>query len=236
MRRAHTILVAEENPATRAFLAENLAADGYEVLSAEDRSKTIALLDTRHPDLVVVDVNGDTLELLDAVRSGNGLAGRIDPDTPMILLTGEAETLHRTRMLERGGDDVLAKPFSYPELRARIAAVLRRAERGRRPRLIRVGPVTIDATARTVTVRDRRVELSAKEYELLLALANEPTRVFTRQELLRDVWGFRCQGRTRTLDSHASRLRRKLADGGPVRLVINVWGVGYRLCDPALVG
>ncbi len=118
MRQAHTILVAEENQATRAFLADNLAADGYAALTAEDRSKAIALLDTRHPDLMVVDVNGDTLELLDAVRSADGLASRIDPNTPLIALTGNSETLQRVRMLERGGDDVLAKPFSYPELRA----------------------------------------------------------------------------------------------------------------------
>ncbi len=106
----------------------------------------------------------------------------------------------------------------------------------RRPRLIRVGGLTIDATARRVTVGEKRVELSAKEYELLLALANEPTRVFTREELLRDVWGFRSQGRTRTLDSHASRLRRKLRERGADALVVNVWGVGYRLCDAAFAG
>jgi DNA-binding response OmpR family regulator len=160
--------VAEEHPPTRAFLADNLTADGYEVLAAEDRAKAIALLDARHPDLLVVDVNGDTLKLLDAVRSGNRLAARIDPDTPMILLTGDSGTLDRIRMLERGGDDVLAKPFSYPELRARIGAVLRRADPHRKPRLIRAGPLTIDATSRTVTAGERRVQLSAKEYELLL--------------------------------------------------------------------
>jgi DNA-binding response OmpR family regulator len=236
VRDTQTILVAEEHPATRSFLADNLAADGYEVLSAEDRSKAMALLDARPSDLVVVDVNRDTRELLDAVRSGNGLAARIDPDTPMILLTGDANTLQRIRMLERGGDDVLAKPFSYPELRARIGAVLRRADAHGKPRLIRVGPLAIDATSRTVTAGESLIELSAKEYELLLALAREPTRVFTREELLRDVWGFRSQGRTRTLDSHACRLRRKLREHAASALVVNVWGIGYRLCDAALVG
>jgi DNA-binding response OmpR family regulator len=236
VRSTQTILVANENPATRQFLLDNLTADGYEVLSAQDRSRAIGLLDLNHPDLVLVDVNGDTLELLDAVRSADGLAGRLDPDTAMIVLTGDADTLQRVRVLERGGDDVVATPFSYPELRARIAAVLRRVNGRTTPRVIRVGPLTIDARARTVTVGEERVELSAKEYDLLRALAGEPTRVFTRQELLRDVWGFRCQGRTRTLDSHASRLRRKLTSAGATRLVVNVWGVGYRLCDPALLG
>jgi DNA-binding response OmpR family regulator len=95
--------------------------------------------------------------------------------------------------------------------------------------------VTIDVPGREVRVDDQRVELSAKEYELLLALSNDPARVFTREELLRDVWGFRSPCRTRTLDSHAHRLRRKLGDSGPGKLVVNVWGVGYRLCDQALI-
>jgi DNA-binding response OmpR family regulator len=236
VRQTQTILVAEENPATRQFLLDNLTADGYEVLSAEDRAEAIALLDVNQPDLVLVDVNGETLALLDAVRSADGLSSRLDPDTPVMVLTGDADTLQRVRVLERGGDDVVAKPFSYPELRARIAAVLRRVNGQATPRVIRVGSLAIDAPARTVTVGDERIELSAKEYELLLALAGEPTRVFTREELLRDVWGFRCPARTRTLDSHASRLRRKLTRSGSTPLVLNVWGVGYRLCDPALLG
>src|SRR5579859_6250242 len=129
MTHTHTILVAEEHSATRNFLINNLAADGYQTLAAEDRTKALALLGVEHPDLVVVDVNGETLDLLDAVRSAEGLASRIDPDTPLIVLTGRTHVLHRIRLLERGGDDVVAKPFAYPELRARIAATLRRAER-----------------------------------------------------------------------------------------------------------
>ena len=235
MRHTHTILVAEEDPATREFIADNLTADGYDVLVAEDRPKAIALLAVKHPDLVVVDVNGETLALLDAVRSADGLASRVDPDTPVIALTGRSDAIHRTRLLERGGDDVIAKPFSYPELRARIAALLRRAEARSAPRLRRIGPLTIDVPGREVRVDDEPVELSAKEYELLLALSNDPMRVFTREELLRDVWGFRSSCRTRTLDSHAHRLRRKLSPSGAVKLVVNVWGVGYRLCDQGLL-
>jgi len=233
--RTHTILVAEEHSATRNFLIDNLGADGYRTLAAEDRTKALALLDVEHPDLVVVDINGDTLDLLDAVRSATGLASRVDPDTPVIALTGRSDAIHRIRLLERGGDDVVAKPFAYPELRARIAAVLRRAEARSAPRLRRIGPLTIDVAGREVRVDERSVELSAKEYELLLALSNDPARVFTREELLRDVWGFRSPCRTRTLDSHAHRLRRKLSDSGAGKLVVNVWGVGYRLCDQALL-
>jgi DNA-binding response OmpR family regulator len=227
--------VAEEDPATRSFLIENLAADGYRALEAEDRAKALALLDVERPDLVVMDVNGETLALLDAVRSATGLASQVDPDTPLVVLTRQTDVVHRIRLLERGGDDVVAKPFAYPELRARIAGILRRSTQQPASRVRRIGPMTIDVPSREVRVSDERVELSAKEYELLLALSADPTRVFTREELLREVWGFRCPGRTRTLDSHAHRLRRKLSGSGATKLVVNVWGVGYRLCDPALV-
>jgi DNA-binding response OmpR family regulator len=225
----HTILLADEDDAARAFLAANLTADGYLVRAAKDRSKAIALLSVDQPDLIIADVNGQTLDLLDAVRLGNGLAGYLDPDTPMIVLSQQPDDIHRIRVLERGGDDIIAKPFSYPELRARVAAVLRRAERSRHPRRLRVASLTIDLTARHVRLGDDAVELSAKEYELLVALATDPHRVFTREELLRNVWGYRTP--SRTVDSHACRLRQKLSPH-PERLIINVWGVGYRLCDP----
>ena len=229
-----TILVAEEDECTRAFLERNLRADGYRVLSAGDRAKALALLLTAHPDLIVVDVNGQTLELLDTVRSGEGIAGRADPDTPLIVLSGDADRLQRIRLLGRGGDDVVEKPFAYQELRARIGAVLRRSPATRRGRrLLRAGPVVIDVRSREVRVGEHRIKLSATEYELLLALAGDPHRVFTREELLRSVWGLDTFGRTRTLDSHASRLPRKLCHGGEEKLVVNVLGVGYRLMDAA---
>jgi DNA-binding response OmpR family regulator len=224
-----TILLAEEDECTRTFLYENLSADGYRVLAAADRAKALALLSTQQPDLVVVDVNGQTLALLDAVRSGEGVAGLADPRTPLIVLSRDADELQRIRMLERGSDDVVGKPFAYPELRARIESVLRRSRTSPGARVVRVGCVTIDVVGRQVSVAGTPVRLTTKEYELLLALASEPERVFTREELVRGVWGYRSP--TRTLDSHASRLRRKLLDAGARGLVINVWGVGYRLID-----
>ena len=232
---AATILVAEEEEMTRSFLYENLSADGYRVLMAPDEAKALALLSTAQPDLALVDVNGDTLSLIDALRSGEGIAGRADPDTPVIALGRDADRLQRIRLLDRGSDDVVKKPFAYPELRARIGAVLRRSQTRRSGRVLRAGPVQIDTAGRDVRVGECRLKLAAKEYELLVALATDPHRVFTREELLRDVWGFRSLGRTRTLDSHASRLRRKLCDGRADKLVVNVWGVGYRLCDPPSV-
>jgi DNA-binding response OmpR family regulator len=224
---SQTILLADQDDATRAFLAHNLTADGYRVRAAEDRAKAIALLATDHPALIIADINGHTLELLDAVRSGDQPA--IDPDTPIIVLSHRPDDLHRIRVLERGGDDIIAKPFSYPELRARVTAVLRRAQHRHHPRRLRVGALTIDLRARHVHLGDQPIALSAKEYELLLVLAGDPHRVFTREELLRDIWGYRTP--SRTVDSHACRLRNKLS-AHPQRLVINVWGIGYRFCDP----
>ena len=226
------ILIVEENASTRTFLAEQLEADGYEILLADSRRHALHLLETRQPQLVLADINGQTLGLLDTIRGGDGSAGEINPDTPMIVLTSRADELARVRVFDRGGDDVLAKPFSYPELRGRIRALLRRAHHRPPARVSRAGTLTVNHLTREVQVGEQPVELAAREYELLRALIADPTRVFTRQELLRDVWGLGVQARTRTLDSHAFRLRQKLAAAGPGRrLVISVWGVGYRLMD-----
>jgi len=226
-KTSYTILLVEEDDATRAFLQDNLSCDGYRITAVEDRAKAIALLWVEQPQLIIVDVNGQTLELVDDVRSGERL--RVDPDTPIIVLSHRPDDIHRIRVLDRGGDDIIAKPFSYPELRARVAAVLRRAECRRHRRQLRFGALTIDLAARQVRLGEEPIELTAKEYELLVALASDPHRVFTREELLRNVWGYRTP--SRTVDSHAYRLRQRLS-AHPQRLVINVWGIGYRFCDP----
>ena len=122
------------------------------------------------------------------------------------------------------------KPFSYQELRARIAALLRRTERSVRHGRLRVGGLEIDPAARSVLLNGRRLVVSQKEFALLRTLAMDPTRVHTKDDLLRTLWGFRANGSTRTLDSHACRLRQKLARDGD-RYLVNVWGVGYRLVD-----
>jgi DNA-binding response OmpR family regulator len=134
------------------------------------------------------------------------------------------------RALERGADDVIGRPFAYEELLARIRALLRRSSPAN-GEVLEAGELVVDRRTRRVTVRDRLVSLSAKEFDLLARLAAEPNRVFTKEILLREVWGFRALGRTRTLESHASRLRRKLNVADDDRYVVNVWGVGYRLLD-----
>ena len=154
MGSATSILLTEEDPAMRAFLADNLTADGYDVHAVENRAAALAALETDTPGLVIADVNGDTLTLIDAVRGADGLASRIAPDTPLIVLTGRGDELARIRYLDRGSDDVLARPFSYPELRARVRALLRRAGAPTLGRVVRVGALTID-TARARRARGR---------------------------------------------------------------------------------
>jgi DNA-binding response OmpR family regulator len=228
-----TILVVEDHRATRTFLADNLSADGFDVLEAESVADARHLLESSFPDLAIIDLglpDGDGLELLEQVRDADRIAGRLDPDLPLLVLSGRVSELDRLRGFSRGCDDYVVKPFSYYELSARIRALLRRT--GRRPGTgrMRIGSLELDPPSRQVWLRGEPVALSKKEYALLRALAAEPTRVFTREELLRGVWGFRAMGTTRTLDSHAFRLRQKLNRAGD-RFIVNVWGVGYRLVD-----
>ncbi len=200
------LLLAEPEP----YLERHLRSDGFQVVD-----------DAERPDLVLLA----NCSALDECRARHG-------DVPVIVLgEPESDAVDRARALERGCDDFLVRPFAYEELLARIRAVLRRTTPA--PHEVRrAGPIVADLATRSVAVADVPVALAGKEYELLLKLMTDATRVFTKEQLLREVWGFRSLGRTRTLDSHASRLRRKLTAAGPASVfVVNVWGVGYRLLD-----
>jgi DNA-binding response OmpR family regulator len=225
-----TILLLEDDPVLGTFLADNLSADGYEPVHADTLRAGLRALELRRPDLAVVDLglpDGSGLELIERVRGADGVASRLDPGLPIVVLSGRAGDVDRVRGFERGADDFVAKPFVYAELRLRLAAVLRRSRLRPGRGLLRVGDLRIDPAAREVRLRGRRIELSQKEFALLRALAAEPTRVLTKAELLRDVWGYRSLGATRTVDAHACRLRKKLGPG----YVLNVRGVGYRLLE-----
>jgi DNA-binding response OmpR family regulator len=228
-----TILVAEDDATTRTFLADELTADGYDLLVAESAADAVRLLETKFPDLAILDVGlGDRsgLEVVRRVRAADGAVSRIDPDLAVLVLSGRCGEVDRVRAFEAGADDFVAKPYSYAELRGRVGALLRRTERRRRPSRVRIGALEIDPASRDVRLAGRRIELTQKEFALLRVLAGEPTTVHTKDALLRSVWGYRSRGTTRTLDSHACRLRAKLGAGGD-RFVLNVWGVGYRLID-----
>lgn len=227
------MLVVEDDEATRSFLADNLGADGYRVATADGAGEGIRAIEVRKPDLVVLDLmlqDGNGLTVLDRVRAADGLASRIDPDLPIIVLTGRGGETDRVRGFTRGADDYVVKPFSYPELLWRVRALLRRADRRPVQGTIRVGELTIDPATRSVRLEGEPVHLSAKEFALLHALASDPLRVFGKAELLRDVWGYMSMGNTRTLDAHACRVRKKLKSSSRP-FVLNVRGVGYRLTE-----
>lgn len=205
MSSAATLLLADAEPETRGFLERHLPADGFELVGAGSRF-----------DLVLA---GDVA----------GVDRWVDRAPVIVLGSEQADAVDRIHAFRHGCDDYVGQPFEYEELVERIRAVLRRG-RPRSEDLVDVPPIRIDVRTRVVRVNGRRVQLAQKEYELLLCLAREPDRVFTKAELLYEVWGYRVIARTRTLDSHASRLRRKLrAAGSTVGLVENEWGVGYRL-------
>jgi DNA-binding response OmpR family regulator len=195
------LLLADREP----YLERHLRDGGFELLSGSGR-----------PDLVLA---GDESEL-----------ERWRGEAPVIVLgRPEADPIEGVRAFRGGCDDYVTRPFHYEELVERIRAVLRRS-RPPEPDAVVAGGIRIEPVTRVVFVDGVPLALSQKEYALLLRLAREPRRVFTKAELLRDIWDYQASARTRTLDSHVSRLRRKLRAVDPLTpYVDNVWGVGYRL-------
>jgi DNA-binding response OmpR family regulator len=187
----------------KGFLERHLPGDGFQLVD-------------RAPDVVLADD-------VDSVEHWRDSA-------PVIVLgRPEADAVDRVHAFRRGCDDYVGRPFDYAELVERIRAVVRRARPPRHEATV-VGSLRLDRSTRDVSVRGERVVLSAKEFAFLLRLSDEPDRVFTKAELLRDVWNYPVSTRTRTVDAHASRVRRKLrALDPPTPFVENVWGVGYRL-------
>jgi DNA-binding response OmpR family regulator len=201
------LVLAEPEPSMRGFLERQLRHDGFDVLAYATPSALPRVTDA--DVLVLGDANA-----LDALRVEG---------CPVIVLGRSDDAV---RALERA-DDYLVRPFAYEELVARIRAVLRRYPP--RADIVHVGELTIDRGARRVLVGDRDVHLSKKELAFLSKLASDPDRVFTREQLLRDVWGYPTVALSRTVESHASRVRCKLASAGLQGWVVNVWGVGYKL-------
>ncbi len=226
------ILVVESDAGIAEALVEQLIADGFRSEPART-AEHARMLARRHPPRLAVlgdmDSARGALELLEEIREAAHRRAPWVADMPVIVLGASANELDMLRAFESGADDFVARPASYLELRARIRALLRRVEWTFAPaHRLAVGPLEIDMEGHAVSLHGLPVNLRRLEFELLVHLADDPERVFDKQELLRAVWGYRSSGSTRTVDSHASRLRRKLEEGGG-RWVINVWGVGYRL-------
>ena len=220
----NAVLLAEHEADSRQYLERHLRDDGFTVFEAEWTARALDLVERLSPDVVIA---GEP-DLCRRLRAGE--PGRTwDRNVPVIVLTEPgADPIVRVRALESGADDVVPRDV-YLELLARVRALLRRAMLGQ-AEVVDAGPLVVDHRARQVRVGVTPVRLSGREFELAAKLASDPKRVFTKTELLRDVWGIRTNGiRTRTVDSHASRLRRKLQAAGASEVVINDWGVGYRL-------
>lgn len=226
------VVVCEDDEVTRDLLCENLRHDRYEALPAAGAEEALQRCRYDAPDALLLDLNlpdASGIDVLREIRNADGPAPIFDPALPILVLSGRSAEGDRVRGLRAGADDYLTKPFNYDEMLLRLRNLLERREARRRGPM-RIGLLEIDVATRSVAVGSRQVDLANKEFELLRALAREPQRVFTKAELLHDVWGYQATGRTRTLDSHASRLRRKL-DPDKGRYVVNCWGVGYRLVE-----
>jgi DNA-binding response OmpR family regulator len=224
------VLLVESDAELAESLVGELVADGYRVALARSAEHARVLAQHDPPRLALLGALAPprgTLTLLEEMRDP---AATLWPAAlPVVVLSSRQDELELVRAFEAGADDFVPRPPRLPELRARLRTLLGRCERPRElGRLLEVGPLAIDSAARSVRLGDRMVPLRRREFELLRRLASEPGRTFARRELLREVWGY-SSGSTRTVDSHASRVRVKLRAAGGGRWIVNVWGVGYRL-------
>ena len=219
-----TVLVVDDEPIVRDVVVRYLRREGFETLEAADGDEARALLDERTPDLVVLDVmlpGADGLELCGWIRGRSAL--------PVILLTARGEEADRIVGLDLGADDYVSKPFSPRELVARVRAVLRRAEPQTSPRRLAYGALELDAETREVWRDGRELALTQKEFDVLWFLASHPRKVFSRDQLMRRVWGYEAALDTGTVTVHIRRLREKIEDTpSRPRHLQTVWGVGYR--------
>lgn len=223
-----TILVVEDEPGIARLVRDYLGQAGFRALVAADGDAALREARAVRPDLVVLDLGLPRRDGLDVMREL-----RRTSSMPIIVLTARDDEVDRILGLELGADDYVTKPFSPKELVARVRAVLRRVEeRGHPADVIRVADVEIDVPRMRVTIAGRPVELTTTEFQLLLTLAREPGRVFTRGQLLDAVHGVAFEAYERAIDQHVKNIRRKIEPNpGEPRYLLTVYGVGYRCTD-----
>jgi len=228
---AHLLLVEDDEPTRRSVVA-NLAAHGYRVVEAEDIASALRSWDAERPDVILLDLglpDGDGESVVKRVRR--------EATTPILILSARGDERDKVAALEAGADDYVTKPFGLDELRARIAALLRRtAGPASDPRgVVGIGPVQLDLTSRLATVAGTPVDLTPREYELLKTMLSSPGRLLTKARLLRAVWGTAYADEGHYLHVYVSRLRRKLAAADPTGetrdLIVAEPGVGYRIAE-----
>ena len=231
MPDSSTILLVDDEDSVQKLLTYPLERDGFRVVQARDGEQALRLFGDQQVDLVVLDLmlpKVDGLEVCKRLRA--------DSDVPIIMLTARGEELDKVLGLELGADDYITKPFSIREFRSRVRALLRRAaiskDRDREEEAIEAGELRIDPSRRTVELAGEPIQVTFVEFELLRALASEPARVFTREALLRALWGDSAYREPRTIDVHVRHLREKLErDAREPDCIFTVRGVGYRFRD-----
>jgi two-component system, OmpR family, alkaline phosphatase synthesis response regulator PhoP len=220
------ILLVDDQPSIIQLARMYLERENFRVEAAGDGEAALEAVKRLNPALVILDVmlpKVDGFEICRRLRLGNS-------PVAIIMLTARDEDIDKILGLELGADDYLTKPFNPRELVARVKAILRRAERSSQAGApIHIRDLAIDATRREVRIGERILDLRTQEFELLLILAGQPGRVFTREQLLQQAWGFDFFGQTRTVDVHIAQLRRKLA--GSLVTIETVTGIGYKLVD-----
>ncbi|MBS6777656.1 MAG: response regulator transcription factor [Butyricicoccus pullicaecorum] len=217
------ILIVEDEANIRELLRLYLEREGYTVLEAENGVEGIKKCKSDKPDMLLLDVMMPVMDGWAVCREI-----RAESDVPIIMLTAKGETADRVSGLEMGADDYIVKPLEMPEVIARVRAVFRRMAPDDAPEKLSFDNLVIDKQAYDLVIKGKRVDAPPKEIELLYFLASSPNRVFTRAQLLDDVWGFDYFGDTRTVDVHVKRLREKLEGVSDKWELKTVWGVGYK--------
>ncbi len=229
-----TILVVDDEPTIREVVRRYLERDGYKVNEAADGKTALAMLENELPDLMILDImlpGIDGLTITSRLRDGDGSSTLVtEREVPIIILTARTGERDRIQGLELGADDYVTKPFSPQELVARVRAVLRRAHPSHTSeRPLSFERLYIDPRTRETAVNGRSVALTAKEFDLLWFFASSPRQVFTRDQLLDQVWGFGFYGDPSTVTVHVRRLREKIEPDPTKPIFIQtVWGVGYK--------
>jgi DNA-binding response OmpR family regulator len=223
-----TVLVVDDAPDIVRLVRDYLEHAGFAVLTATNGPDALRVARSQRPDLVVLDLGLPGRDGLDVTRDL-----RRESAVPIVMLTARADESDKLVGLELGADDYLTKPFSAKELVARVRAVLRRAQSAAQPSdLVELGPLRIDVPRMTVAVDGRAVELTPSEFQILLTMARQPGRVFTRAQLLDALHGEAFESYERAIDAHVKNIRRKLEpDPHAPRLVQTVFGVGYRVAE-----
>jgi DNA-binding response OmpR family regulator len=223
-----TVLVVDDEPGIVELARDYLEHAGFGVITATDGPSALTAVRLRKPDVLVLDLGLPGMDGLDVARTI-----RRDSTLPIIMLTARDDELDRVLGLEIGADDYVTKPFSPRELVARVRAILRRVDRQEEPSdRIEVGAVAIDIARMRVAVAGRTVELTPTEFQLLVALARQPGRIFTRSQLLDAIHGLAFESYERAIDAHVKNLRRKLEeDPARPRYILTVYGVGYRFAE-----